>query len=121
MIFGKKLAAQPHAFATPKEHIPEIENLYARVSHTELQKFGITIRLFHSMIALGGIECYRKLCAALITYSAAFCQERDPVACLLYVIAAESLTAPNQNWNQEKLTKGFVTFLSVWYRACWIR
>jgi hypothetical protein len=39
-------------------------------------------------------------------------QERDAIACILYVVAAESLTAPDTPWRQSKLTKRFIEFFA---------
>jgi hypothetical protein len=48
--------------------------------------------------------------AALLTFDAAVRQERDSVACILYVVAAECLTTPYTEWRHSSLTKRFIGF-----------
>lgn len=53
---------------------------------------------------------YTRGRAALLPFDAAGRQERDPVACILYVVAAEALTTPGTDWRSKKLTKRFIEF-----------
>jgi hypothetical protein len=58
----------------------------------------------------GGFEVFSRARAALLSFDAALRQENDSVACILYVVSAESLTVPNTDWRRSRLTKRFIEF-----------
>jgi len=58
----------------------------------------------------GGFPVFERLRSSLLTFDAAVRQEHDAVACILYVVAAESLTTPAPMWRTDKLSKRFREF-----------
>lgn len=91
----------------------EVKNIAERhldVGIGGLARKGISLDIFDRLPSDGGHESFLKLRAALMTFSAALRQERDPVACLLFVISAESLSNPPTSWKLNKITKRFVSF-----------
>jgi hypothetical protein len=77
-----------------------------------LARKGTSLDIFSLLANNGGVEIFHHARAALLTFDAAVRQERDPVATILYIVAAECITTPNTPWRLEKLTKRFISFLN---------
>jgi hypothetical protein len=110
LALGREVDLPPMYFPSEEN---KTEDLNARASDPSipgLARRRISLDIFNELVSLGGVESHRRVSAALMTYSAAMRQERDPVACMLYVIAAEALTTPFTPWKNEKLTKHFKEF-----------
>jgi hypothetical protein len=75
-----------------------------------LARKGVSLDLFTPAGIDGGLDWSFRVRAALLTFDAGMRQERDSVANVLYVIAAESLTVPAAKWRHERLTARFVDY-----------
>jgi hypothetical protein len=92
------------------EILPQLAARQAdRDVHTLARK-GIPLDIFSPLALPGGFELFQRVRASLLAFDAAVRQERDPVACILYVVAAESLATPYTKWRDSKLTKRFIKF-----------
>lgn len=70
----------------------------------------VSLDIFSPTSVDGGLDWSSRARSALITFDAAMRQERDSVASILYVVAAESLTVPSAKWREHRLTARFVDF-----------
>jgi len=100
----------PHAVFPTNEKVSELSQRRADPTILGLARKGTSLDIFDRLIGLGGLEAFQRARSAFITFDAAVRQERDPVACILYVVAAECLTAPYTSWRLQKLTKRFKEF-----------
>ena len=75
-----------------------------------LARKSISLDIISALGVPGGFEWFSRLRAALITFDAAMRQERDSVASILYVVAAESLTVPKTKWRDRRLSARFREF-----------
>lgn len=69
---------------------------------------GISLEIFH--LALFDKHSWDRVRGALLSYDAALRQQREQVAVILDVVAAECLTNPFQSWKTERLTARFINF-----------
>lgn len=101
----------PHAlFPTDEEDVPELNRRRSDPEILTLARKGTSLDIFNRLIQIAGVEGFQRARAAFITFEAAVRQERDSVASILYVVAAECLTAPYTSWRLRKLTKRFKEF-----------
>lgn len=100
----------PHAVFPTDEKVSELNQRRADPKILGLARKGTSLDIFVRLIGLAGLEAFQRARSAFITFDAAVRQERDPVACILYVVAAECLTTPYTSWRLEKLTKRFKEF-----------
>lgn len=101
----------PHAaFPTDEKDVSELNQRRADLTIRGLARKGTSLDIFDRLIGLAGLEAFQRARSAFITFDAAVRQERDSVACILYVVAAECLTAPYTSWRLRKLTKRFKEF-----------
>lgn len=70
-----------------------------------LARKGISLDILGSLGSPGWRELFARVRAALTTFDVALRQERDSVACVLYVVAAECLATPYTKWRRVKLTR----------------
>jgi hypothetical protein len=75
-----------------------------------LARKGVSLDIFSHLSRAGGLALSSRARSALITFDAAMRQERDSVASILYVVAAESLSVPSAKWREQRLTARFVDF-----------
>jgi hypothetical protein len=75
-----------------------------------LARQGIPLDIFH--FAVADKESWQRIRGALLSYDAALRQQREQVAMILFVVAAECLTNPFQPWKKDRLTTRFVKFFS---------
>ena len=75
-----------------------------------LARKSVSLDIFSVVAAEGGFQVFERARAALLTFVAATRQDRDSVAAILYVVAAECLTTPNAKWRRGRLTKRFIEF-----------
>lgn len=97
-------------FPAKEEHLSDLNARRTDSAIYTLARKGVSLDIFSLLAAPGGFQVSRRARAALLTFDAATRQERDPVAAILYVAAAECLTVPNAEWRREKLTKRFIEF-----------
>lgn len=101
----------PHTIFTAKdEKSPGLDKRWADPEILTLARKGTSLNIFSSLAADGGPELFGRVRAALITFDAAARQDRDSVAAILYIVAAECLMTPYTNWRLQKLTKRFIEF-----------
>lgn len=74
---------------------------------------GISLSIAPWRFVPGGNSCFERVQAALLTFDAAIKQERDSVACMLYVAAAESLAVINQPWRKNQVVSRFLSFFEL--------
>ncbi|MCH7777655.1 MAG: hypothetical protein IH878_14125 [Gemmatimonadetes bacterium] len=103
----------PHTIFSSKDaSVPELEARGQDAAIPNLARKGVSLDVFDRLRALGGLQSFERARASLLTFDAAVRQERDPVAYILYVVAAEALTTPFMPWRTEKLTKRFKEFFN---------
>lgn len=110
IALGRQMDLPPYCYPTPDDEVSTLNSMRHDESIHGLARRSISLDVFVELPLLGGLDCARRVNAAMKTFSAAMRQERDPVACMLYVIAAEALTTPFTPWKQDKLTKRFRHF-----------
>jgi hypothetical protein len=107
---GRAVSLPFSAFATRPERISELGPHHVDKAVLTLARKHIPLDIFTQVALPGGFDHFARLRAALLTFDAAVHQERDSVACILYVAAAERLTALKTDWRDNKLTKRFIEF-----------
>lgn len=101
----------PHMVIPSKpETLPQLDERRTDREILTLARKGTSLDIVSPLAADGGLELFRRVRAALITFDAAVRQDRDSVPCILYVVAAECLTTPYTEWRHSKLTKRFIEF-----------
>jgi hypothetical protein len=107
---GRRVSLPPAAFPTQPERISNLDARRFDNSVLTLARKHVPLDIFSEIKQPGGFDHFQRLRAALLTFDAAIHQERDSVACILYVVAAECLTALNTDWRHAKITKRFIQF-----------
>jgi hypothetical protein len=90
------------------EMITDLETRQADATLLTLARQGIPLDIFY--LTAEDKDSWRRLRGALLSYDAALRQQREQVAVILYVVAAECLTNPFQPWKTERLTTRFIKF-----------
>jgi hypothetical protein len=107
---GRAVSLPPSAFPTRPERLSELESRRLDQSVLTLVRKHVSLDIFSQVANPGGLDYFQRLRSALLTFDAAVHQERDSVACILYVVAAECLTTPATPWRDAKLTERFIQF-----------
>ena len=107
---GRPVVLPPTVFSAPDEEASKLDRSRVDPAVLTLARKGVPLDIFSYIGVPGGLQVFERSRAALITYDAAVQQERDTVACILYVVAAECLTVPPTDWRHEKLTTRFIKF-----------
>lgn len=107
---GRPVALPLTVFPSEDNVIAGLNERRADHSISTLARKQISLDIFSPVTVPGGLDLFRRVQSALITYDAAVQQQRESVACILYVVAAECLTTPNTEWRKDKLTKRFIEF-----------
>jgi hypothetical protein len=107
---GRPVSLPPILFPSKDGGIAELTERRSDQGILTLARKYIGLDIFSFVPAPGGVDLFRRVQSALITYDAAVQQQQDSVACILYVAAAECLTTPNTDWRRSRLTKRFVEF-----------
>ena len=101
----------PHAiFPAEAETLADLERRRSDPEILTLARKGVSLDIFSSLSVDGGLDIFRQVRAALITFDAAVRQDRNPVSAILYVVTGECLTKPNTSWRFQRLTKRFIEF-----------
>jgi hypothetical protein len=95
---------------TKPERITELATKRTDAGILGLARKHVSLDIFSAIGAPGGFDHFTRMRAAFLTFDAALQQQHDSVACILYVVAAEALCAPNAPWRDAKLTKRFIEF-----------
>ena len=107
---GRSVALPPSLFPSKSEVLPQLAARQTEQEILTLARKHVSLDIFSALAVLGGFELFTRIRAALLAFDAAVRQERDSVACILYVVAAEALTTPYTEWRHSKLTKRFIEF-----------
>ncbi|CAM3139547.1 hypothetical protein MYSI104531_20185 [Mycobacterium simiae] len=107
---GRPVNLPPHVGPVQDEILAELETRRADTTILTLARKGIGLDLLFGLLALGDEDSWRRLRGALLSYDAAIRQQREQVALIIYVVAAECLTNPFQPWKTERLTTRFIKF-----------
>lgn len=107
---GRGVQLPPSIFPSKPERIPGLVAKHTDASVLTLARKHVSLDIFSAIGAPGGFDHFARMRAAFLTFDAALQQQRDSVACILYVIVAETLSSPNAAWRGAKLTKRFIEF-----------
>jgi len=92
------------------ETLADLEIRRADATLLTLARQGIPLDIFH--LAVEDKDSWQRIRGALLSYDAALRQQREQVAMILFVVAAECLTNPFQPWKKDRLTTRFVKFFN---------
>ena len=107
---GRGVDLPPTIFSSKEGELEKLNSLHLDQKILTLARNRTGLDIFSSISVLGGIEVFSLMRSAFLSFDAAVKQQHDAVACILFVVAAEALTSPNQKWRTEKLTKRFIEF-----------
>jgi hypothetical protein len=107
---GRPVELPPSVFPSKAEALQQLVERRTDREIPTLARKGVSLDIFGPLGNPGGRELFQRVRAAVTTFDAALRQERDSVACILYVVAAECLAMPYTEWRRTKLTKRFVEF-----------
>lgn len=107
---GRAVSLPPTIFPTLPEQIPNVTMRQLDQAVLTLARKHVSLDIFSILGFPGGLDYFQRLRSSLLTFYAAKRQEHDAVACLLYVVVAESLTTLSTPWRDTKLTKRFIEF-----------
>jgi hypothetical protein len=107
---GRPVDPPPGLFPSTEEEVAEAISKRRDATVLTLGRRGVSLDVFTPCAVDGGRAWSARARSALITFDAAQRQERDSVASILYVVAAESLALPAAKWRRERLTARFVDF-----------
>lgn len=110
---GRPVNLPPIVMQVQDFHSETVAELEARRSdiNLTLARQGIPLDTIVPL-ALADVDSWQRIRGALLSYDAALRQQREQVAIILFVVAAECLTNPFQPWKIDRLTKRFVTFFN---------
>lgn len=97
-------------FPSKESQLEELNSIHMDTSILALARKSVSLDIFSVISAPGGIDVFFLMRSAFLSFDAAVKQQHDAVACILFVVATEAITSPNQLWRTEKLTKRFVEF-----------
>jgi hypothetical protein len=109
---GRSVTLPSALFTSESEILPQLTARQTDQEVGTLARKGVSLDIFSPLELPGGSELLTRVRAALLAFSAAMQQERDAIACILYVVAAASLATPDAPWRQSKLTKRFIEFFA---------
>lgn len=107
---GRGVTLPPSLFPSKPEALQQLDARQTDGEILTLARKHVALDIFSGVALPGGIELFTRIRGALLAFDAAIRQERDSVACILYVVAAEALTTPYTPWRHSKLTKRFIEF-----------
>jgi hypothetical protein len=109
---GRPFERSGFAFDTKTDQWPDLEARFNDSSIGYLARDGVGLDFMGYAPLPGGQEIVDRLETAMITFEAALSERNDGVACILYVVAAESLCVPHLEapWRKEKTTDRFISF-----------
>ncbi len=107
---GRGVALPFSAFPSRPERLSDLDARRTDPSVLTLARKHVSLDIFGQIALPGGLDHFARLRASLLTFDAAVQQQRDSVACILYVVAAEALCTLNTAWRDSMLTKRFIEF-----------
>ncbi|WP_179472350.1 hypothetical protein [Mycolicibacterium vinylchloridicum] len=105
---GRPVDLPPTIWPVSSDMLPELESRMADPSILTLARHGRPLDIFG--LANEDRMSWDRVRGALLSYDAALRAQREQVAVILYVVAAECLTNPFQPWKTERLTTRFIKF-----------
>jgi hypothetical protein len=105
---GQPVDLPPTLWPAQDEVIADLESRLTDPSILTLARHGRPLDVFYP--ARDDKPSWDRIRGALLSYDAALRQEREQVAMILYVVAAECLTNPFEPWKIGRLTARFVEF-----------
>jgi hypothetical protein len=107
---GRAVSLPTSASPSRPERLSDLGSRQLDQSVLTLARKHVSLDIFSHVAHPGGFDHFQRHRSALLTFDAAVHQERDSVACILYVVSAECLTTLATAWRADKLTKRFVMF-----------
>lgn len=107
---GRPINAPPTVWsveAVRAEMLTELATRRADTTLLTLARQGIALDMMF-YLAVADRDSWRRLLGALLSYDAALRQQREQVATILFIVAAECLTNPFQSWKKDRLTVRFI-------------
>lgn len=109
-FLGRAVDFPPIIFPAQDSSVAELDTKLSDPSIGTLTRNGVLLDIYEDLFLRGGLESVNRTRNALLSYDSAIRQNREQVALILYVVAAECLTNPYQPWKTERLTKRFIEF-----------
>lgn len=110
LALGRTVDLPPTVFPTEESRALELSQIQRDPAVLTLARKSISLDIFSHVIDPDNLELFLRARSAILTFNAAMSQQSDAIACILYVVAVESLTTPNAEWRTERLTKRFIEF-----------
>lgn len=110
LFLGRPVDLAPGVFPAREESVAELDQQMTDPAIGTMTRHGVPLDIYNELFERGGQPSYDRARAAFLSYDAAVRQQREQVALILYVVAAECLTNPYQPWKTERLTTRFVKF-----------
>jgi hypothetical protein len=107
---GRAINLPPVIFPAEYGAVADLDNRRLDPNIGTLTRHGVLLDIYEDLFLRGGGESVDRARNALLSYDSAIRQQREQVALILYVVAAECLTNPYQAWKTERLTTRFITF-----------
>lgn len=107
---GRPVDLPPGIFPAGEEAVAELDARMHDASIGTLARDGVPLDIYERLFSLGGMDSVDRARGAFLSYDAAVRQQREQVALIMYVVAAECLTNPYQPWKTERLTARFINF-----------
>lgn len=107
---GRPVNLPPSVFPSAPETVADLDRRRDDVSMLGLARNGISLDIFDDLFQRGGMLSVDRARGAFLSFDAALRQQREQVALIMYVVAAECLTNPYQPWKTERLTTRFIAF-----------
>jgi len=111
---GRPVNLPPIVLPVQDSHTETVAELEARRADTTmltLARQGVPLDAIFPL-AVTDKDSWERIRGALLSYDAALRQQREQVAMILFVVAAECLTNPFQPWKKDRLTTRFVKFFN---------
>jgi hypothetical protein len=102
-------------FPAPDHAVSELDARRADPELGTLARAGVSLDTLSAASIPGGLEVHHRVLSAMRAYAAATQQDRDDVALLLFVVAAEGLVVPAKSlsWRQDRVVARFIDFFET--------
>lgn len=107
---GRPVNLPPSTFPAANESLAELDSRRHDMAIPNLARNGVSLDIFNDLFDRGGMPSVDRARGAFLSFDAAIRQQREQVALIMYVVAAECLTNPYQPWKTERLTNRFINF-----------
>ncbi len=110
LFLGRAVDLPPVIFPAPEDAVTDLNTKMSDPNIGTLTRHGVILDIYEDLFVRGGLESVNRVRNALLSYDSAVRQQREQVALILYVVAAECLTNPFQPWKTKRLTTRFIRF-----------